>query len=108
MFIENVNINFTSKSGNNELFPNVKSGYKFKTDSNFWHTYSSKASSRSSQNSLICSSVIEKHLKIEQAILFALQVEQHLKRNLKLLEKLFELEKKDFYPKQMKFIIKKH
>ena len=72
MLIQNFNINLTSKSGNNELFPNIKSEHKFKTGYNFWHTYSSKAPSRSSSNPLICSyalgtylSVIEKHFKTE-------------------------------------------
>ena len=94
------NVNLSTKIRKNESLSDLKSEHKSKTDSNCSRSSSSKASSRSFSNSLTSShargtylSVIEKRETIEQAKHLALQDEECSKRNLKLLEKSFELEK---------------
>ena len=98
------NVNLSLKIGKNESLHDLKSEHKSKTDFNRSSSSSSKASSRSSSNSLNSSyprgtylSVIEKRKTIEQAKLLTLQAEECSKRNLKLLQKSFELEKKNTY-----------
>ena len=95
------NVYPSSKIGNNESLPDFKPEHKPKTDSNRSRSSSSKVSSISSSNSLAsfyaCGtyhSIIDKRKTIEQVKLLAFQAEERSKRNLKLLEKLFELEKK--------------
>ena len=94
------NTNLSSKIGNNESLLDLKSEHKSLTDFNRSRESSSKLSLRSFSNFLtFCYargtylSVIEKLETIEQAKLLALQAEEHSKRILKLLEKLFELGK---------------
>ena len=92
------NINLSSKIGNNESLPNLKSEHKSKTDFNRSRAPSSKSSLRSFSKFLTSSyacgtyiSVIKKIKSIKQAKLLALQAEEHSKRILKLLEKSVEL-----------------
>ena len=93
------NVNLSTKIGNHISLPDLKFEHKSKTDSNRLRSSSSKVSSRSSSisrtSSYACGSyifVIEKRKTIKQAKPFALQAEERLKRNLKLLEKSFQLE----------------
>ena len=92
------NTSLSSKIGNNESLPDLKSENKSKTDFNRSRLSSSKSSLRSFSNFLTSSyargtylSITKKLKSIEQVKLLALQAEEHSKRILKLLEKSVEL-----------------
>ena len=95
LFENNLNVNsppnvtLSSKIGNNESLPNLKSEHKSKPDSNRSYLPSFKASSRSSSNSATSSygrgtylSIIEKRKTMEQVKVLALQAEECSKCNL--------------------------
>ena len=95
------NTNLSSKIGNTESLPDLKSEHKSKTDFNRSRASSSKSSLRSLSNFLTSSyarvtylSVIEKLKTIEQAKLLAILSEEHSECILKLLEKSVEIGRK--------------